>query len=427
MIVRRSERCFSHSNLRVLFVALVDNIGCERVIGEMSRHGSICALLSPPGYHCTMVQSLSRHFRLPRLPSVWLTSLLVSRKLEEIARDWKPALIVPLDDVGAWLLRSLANGPGITQELRELLVVSFGSPAGYQAATSRAPFMEVASKVGVRKPLHRQIVGTADELDVEAEWQFPLFLKVNHTCGGVGVAAVNDAVELRHELSSRHPRRLRSRVKSAAKRILGYLAGFIGGTDEELLLQSFAPGIPAFRTVVAWNGRVLAGASFAAERIHPEPTGASTVVRFLENREMEETVAAMTAALGCSGFLSFDFMLDEERGHATLIEMNPRIVGSCHLGSLFGHDLCGALVAKLTGASAPGDKRISKPKLIALFPKELQRDCDSAYLQSPEVWHDVPSGEINLVTSYMGLLKKLYPAQINSIRQIVEKSLGQSL
>ena len=54
----------------------------------------------------------------------------------------------------------------------------------------------------------------------------------------------------------------------------------------------FAPSAPG-------KGRVLAGVSFVAEQIHPEPTGASTVIRHVENQEMAETAAALTEALGC--------------------------------------------------------------------------------------------------------------------------------
>jgi len=385
---------------RILFVALVNNVGCERVIIEMSRHGALCALMSPNGYYCTKIQSLARHFSLPQGGIVWLTSLFVRRRLEFAVHDWRPSLVVPLDDIAAWLLRSLATDSSVTQPMRDLLVRSFGSPSGYRAAIDRNLLMDVASRVGVRKPQHKRIAYPRGDFSAPDDWAFPLFLKTEHSCGGDGVTAVKDRAQLLRELAAKNVRGPKRRLVSWVKNILRSRAGFEASSDDEIIVQSFAPGRPAFRSVAAWNGRVLAGVSFAAEQIHPEPTGASTVIRFIEHPEMDETAAAITAALGCSGFVSFDFMLDDERGHATLIEMNARCVGSCHLGGLFGHDICGALVAELAGSSASQPTEITNPKLVALFPKELERDPGSPYLSSSDVLHDIPRSELALLDAY---------------------------
>jgi hypothetical protein len=407
--------------LRILFVALVNNIGCERVIVEMSRHGAQCALISPQNYYCTKLQSLDRHFSLPECGSVWLTSLFVRRRLEQVVRDWDPAFVVPLDDISAWLLRSLATDPTVTKVVQDLLVGSFGSPGGYRAATDRNLLMDVASRIGVRKPQHLRVSGATKELHVPDDWIFPVFLKTEHSCGGHGVSEARDQDQLNRNLLAKSFKSLKRRLASWIKDVLRGSAGFRASSDEEMILQSFARGRPAFRTVTARNGRILAGVSFAAEKIHPEPTGASTVIRFIENAEMDKVVAAITAELGCSGFVSFDFMLDEESSHATLIEMNPRCVGSCHLGGLFGYDICGALVAELTGASSALPPQTTGPELIALFPKELERDPASAYLTSCDVLHDVPWSERNLVAAYERLLVKLHPSQARSIQNSIER------
>jgi hypothetical protein len=145
------------SGLRILFVALVNNVGCERVIAEMANHGAVCALMSPPGYYCAYTRAVAHHFLLPKLPSIWLEVLFVRRRLEAAARDWRPDLVVPLDDIAAWLLRSLAIKSSVSQSLCDLLISSFGSPSGYLATVSRQAFMEVASRLGVRKPHHLSV------------------------------------------------------------------------------------------------------------------------------------------------------------------------------------------------------------------------------------------------------------------------------
>ncbi|MGO8913878.1 MAG: hypothetical protein ACLQDM_31785 [Bradyrhizobium sp.] len=412
------------SSLRTLFVALVNNIGVERVIAEMTRHGSLCAVMSPRGYYCAKTWAVVRHFSLPKLPSVWLEALFVRRRLESAVRDWRPDLVLPLDDIAAWLLRSLAVDPSVTPMLRYLLVRSLGSPSGYAAAVNRQDFMDMASQVGIRKPHHWQASKLRGEGAVPEESDFPLFLKEEHSCGGVGVTIACNAAELGRELKSRSSPGLKRRLSSWAKQFFLYpMAGFRGAPEVDVLIQSCAAGVPAFRTVAAWNGRVIAGVSFAAERIHPEPAGASTVVRLVENREMDEIAIAMTAALGCSGFLSFDFMLDEKHGRASLIEMNPRCVGSCHLGGLFGNDICGALVSELSGSPAAQPLRLSERKIVALFPKELERDPSSAYLHSPNVLHDIPSDEPALIDAYLQRLTKLYPSQVGAIFEVVQRDV----
>jgi hypothetical protein len=286
--------------------------------------------------------------------------------------------------------------------------------------------MAVASQLGVHKPQHRQVADVTESFAVPDNWNFPLFIKTEHTCGGDGVRIVHNPAEVGRELKLRNFPSLRRRLISWAKGFLYSMAGFGGAKEADVLIQSFAPGVPAFRTVAAWNGRVIAGVSFAAEKIHPEPTGASTVVRLVENREMEDIATALTAALGCSGFVSYDFMLDEKQGRAALIEMNPRCVGSCHLGGLFGHDICGALVAELSGSPAPRPLELSKTKLVALFPKELERDPNSPFLHSPNVIHDVPRNDPDLIAAYLRRLTELHPSRADAILEIVQRSLGGS-
>jgi hypothetical protein len=136
-----------------------------------------------------------------------------------------------------------------------------------------------------------------------------------------------------------------------------------------------------------------------------------------------DTAAAMTAALGCSGFVSYDFMLDEEQGRASLIEMNPRCVGSSHLGRQFGHDICGALVAELAGSSAPKQLNPPTTKLVALFPKELERDPSSPYLHSLNVLHDVPRDDPDVISAYLRRLTELHPSRAQAIVETVQRLL----
>ena len=416
------ERC-PPGKPRVLFVAIVNNVGCERVVVDMAQHGALCALISPPDFYAASVIGLTRHIPLPSFSSVWLTSLFVRRRLEQVVRDWSPELIVPLDDIAAWLLRSLVATRQLSAGAREILVRSLGAPHGYRTATSRHLLMELAARLGLRKPHHAAVTGAfADEDPSDDDWSFPLFLKTEHTCGGFGVEVVQDRSQFAQRVAAQ--RRGGSgirRLASTAKHALQRAAGFDLWASADMIAQTHAVGRPAFRTVSTWQGRVLAGVSFVAEQIHPEPTGASTVIRHVENQEMAETAAALTEALGCSGFVSFDFMLNTEDETATLIEMNPRCVGSCHLGQLFGQDLAGALMSEVSGRQHTLSAESADERLIALFPKELDRDPKSFYLSSSAVRHDVPSAEPALVAAHERDLVARHPADARLIRRHISQ------
>jgi len=275
--------------------------------------------------------------------------------------------------------------------------------------------MDLAAKLGVRKPAHCEAVDIETSLAAAESWGYPIVVKNEHTCGGKGVVIARDARELTAQIpptagSWPWPRRLKLSVKKALFDFAGFGSGLLSGT----ILQSFVCGVPAFRTLAAWNGRVIEGASFVAEQMHPAPTGASTVVRYIENEEMDHTAATITAALGCSGFVSFDFMLDRKTGRASLIEMNPRSITTTHLGVLFGRDVCGAFAARLSGASLRPARAAETDSAIALFPKELERDPESPYLKSHEVIHDVPSDDPALMAAYLKRLKAIHSRRANS-------------
>ena len=77
---------------------------------------------------------------------------------------------------------------------------------------------------------------------------------------------------------------MRRRVRLASRSMIWRTALRPKATHSLPVLQAFTMGKPAMRTVSAWQGRVLEGVSFVAERTHPGPTGPSTMVRHIEKR-----------------------------------------------------------------------------------------------------------------------------------------------
>ncbi|WP_448953897.1 ATP-binding protein [Labrys neptuniae] len=390
---------------RILFLSLANDVGCERIVAEMAQCGVECGLVSPADFYCTALCCLAWRSILPRGLGMRFNIPFVRVHLERAMRAWQPQLVLPLDDLSSWLLRSLAVDPGADAGLRETLIHSLGSPQGYAASINRSAFMDRAQALGIDKPDHCAITDRNSALEQARAWGYPVVMKIEQTSGGVGVALVQDASELKSRLDNLLDNGLFRTIKHRFKQMVYERAGLRQNTTLGIL-QSFVAGRPAFRTVAAHEGRVLCGVSFVAEQTDPVPTGASTVVRHIENQAMEAATSALVAALGCSGFVSFDFMVDPAQQRAWVIEMNPRSIGTTHLGRLFGNDVCGHLAATLGArASRPAPIRPAGD-LVALFPKEIERNPASPYLRSPAVYHDIPSDEPRLVELYSRRLRR---------------------
>jgi hypothetical protein len=405
-------------NPRILFVALANDVGTDRLPAALAALGAECAALCPPGYYCAAPHGMRRWFPLPSHHGLWLAIPFLRPRLEAACREWGADLVVPLDNVSAQCLRVIATSPSITSYLRLLLQNSFGAPSGYHAACSRSGLMRFADQIGINLPKFTVSADPAVMRGCAEDWGYPVVLKAENTCGGHGVTIARTAEALNVALANLRQGSVGRRARRALGRGFWRLAGLRGTAGTPPLLQSFAPGIPAMRTVSTWRGKVLEGVSFAAERVHPAPTGPSTTVRFVENAEMSETARRLIAALGCSGFMSLDFMLDEATGRAALIEVNPRPIGTTHLGRLFGHDACAPLLACLNGerpALAP--LPLSAPRTVALFPKEIERDPRNLRrLFADEVHHDVPSDEPRVMAMYLHRLSRIHPKDIPAIR-----------
>jgi carbamoylphosphate synthase large subunit len=259
--------------------------------------------------------------------------------------------------------------------------------------------MDLAARLGLRAPATRRVGSLPEVTDAIAEWGYPVVLKAENSFGGSGVTVVEGEAGIE------------AAFVRAAARAPSYTDRWQELAGAGLTAQSYVAGVPAMRTVSAWRGRVLAGASFAAERVHPSPLGQSTVLRPIDHDEMTTTVERLVDAIGCSGFVSFDFVLDDS-GRAHLIEMNPRAIPATYLGRMAGGDVCGALAAHLAGAPAPEPTPLpARPRRIALFPQELERDPTLASLDDETVLHDVPFDDREVLRRYARRLARIHPGR----------------
>ena len=416
---RSSTAADAPARSRVLFLALTNNMGCERVIGEVAFHGADCAVLSPPGFYCTRTRFAHRRFTLPPQLDMWLANTVVHTALEILARSWRPDLVVPLDDVAASILRGLAVSRRCSGVLRAALVRSLGDVRGYSASASRAGFQQMADRIGVRIPASRSVASAGEALQAVSGWSWPVVVKVEGTCGGCGVSLAPDPARLGAAVTSGLGRNSRlRRFKSRMKRLVWLAAGHFQTASAGVQVQRYVHGRPAMRTVACWQGQELDGISFLAECVHPAPSGPSSVIRPLDHKEMAVASQRLVAALGASGIVSFDFVIEDGTEHAYAIEMNPRPIGATHLGRLCGHDVCGALLRRLGWPTAASSLDLAPmPSAIAVFPKELERNPDSDWLSREGVLHDVPWDDPGLIGAYLDRLSEVHPGETPAIRR----------
>lgn len=395
---------------RLLFLSLSDDMGSERIVVEMGRRGAVCEVLARRDSLAATSKRVTRHHRLPSLGGVWVAARSLARALEDVATDRTPDAVIPLDDMAARLLRSVAVRSRTSHALRALLERSLGHPAHFATACCRARLIETAQGLGVLTPSQRRAGDLAEAAAAAREVGYPLMVKREATCGGSGVTLVRDEAALAEAFRD-------AAAKARVKRVLRGLVGLGSDpADAPITLQAHVAGRLAMRTVACLEGRVLEGVSFRAERLDPPVTGSSTVVHPLAHPEMDAAAQRLVAALGLSGFASFDFIIAED-GRAHLIEMNARPIGSGHLGTRFGHDVYGAWLRGFPGfRDAVASVEPVRAGAVALFPKELKRDPASPDLEpGTPVFHDVPWDEAGVIAAYRGRLLRRDPSAAAAI------------
>lgn len=349
-------------------------------------------VLCPHGHPATRTRSVSRIHRHAALRPL--------RSLHDALRRAEPDLVIPCDDDAALHLQRLharSDAPtALSPECRELIARSLGAPDACGLATARGELMALAVALGIRVPRTDTMltVGDVDAwLDAHA---LPAVIKIDGSWGGLGVAIVHSREQARNAFGrmSERPSPGHALLRALLDRDSLPLRRLFAAAQPAVTMQDFIVGEPANRAVACWRGQVLAGTSVQA--LHTQQaTGPATVVRVIDNAEMDEAVRRLVQRLGLSGLWGIDFMLESSTGAAHLIEMNPRATPISHLALGRGHDLPGALLTALGASPAAAERPAILHDTIALFPGEWRRDPASLHLSHDH--HDVPWAEPELL------------------------------
>lgn len=306
-----------------------------------------------------------------------------------------PDLIVPCDDLATAHLHALyerktCNGPLLPLATAALLARSLGSPASHPIVASRQKFLALAREEDVLVPDS----ALTPDLNALDEWLagngVPAVLKTDCTSGGQGVRIVNTGQQAQVAFRELASRRAMGRI------VKDILADGAGSTfarvfrREQPLVSAhrFVAGQDANVALACWQGEVLA--QIAAVVLETRsPNGPAAVIRLVENSQMSDAVKKIVRRLGLSGFVGFDFVIEESTGRAFLIEINPRATQSCHLQLGSRSNLCAALCASLSGSAAAKKASVTRRETIVLWPHLAEsllpaHIVDNAYFDQPQ-------------------------------------------
>lgn len=381
---------------KALIVTTVHWPATTRLGLALIENGFAVAAVSVPDHGLRLLPGLDASF-------VCRSHLRLAATVRRAIESWLPDIVIPGDDPALHALHELHARAKAGQgrqpaRMADLIESSLGDPAHFSLIARRSAFTGLARDEGIRVPKTEIPSDIADLRARLAGAAFPKVLKVDGSWGGLGVRIVHNADEAESAFVDLASPPSWSRIAKRIVQDLNFtpMRERLSGEMPVVAVQEFIEGRPANRAVLCWKGEVLAGLSVEVLQTDVE-TGPSTVVRVVDNEEMEDAAARVVRRLNLSGFCGFDFMWDDA-GRVHLLELNARTTQICHLARDERADMPGALYAQLTGTAR---RRLTPAKhdVIAFFPQEYWRDPASSYLTS--AYHDVPWQAPQVIAAYL--------------------------
>ena len=362
-----------------------------RLAMELHDAGARVSLIAPKNHPGWALDLLS-HRKTYR-------ALTAPRCLEAALLRFRPDLVIPCDERAVRDLHRIwrdTSDPFVKQ-----LVEKSTAPAeGFPTITSRAELLSLAQRHGVRIPASMPLADVMALDQWTSDNAAPFVLKADGSWAGFGVRIISNAATAKDAFRRMtKPVSLRLALRESLLEGNHFdIRSCLRRERRAMSVQGFVDGWPANIGVACWQGEVLA--TICAESVATtSTTGPSTVARVIDNAEMVDAAGRIVAALGLSGMVGFDFMIEAASGAAYLIEMNPRNTPICAVRLGEGRDLAEALVARI--ANRPRRQRPPRTSrdIVVFFPDTWREDPANQFLYSE--YHDVPWEQPELVRALM--------------------------
>lgn len=315
---------------------------------------------------------------------------LLRKALGEVVVEASADAILPCDEL-AYNVLHLFKEEDDNEECRSFRDLLTGWVGDYSSVLRlRSKTVEFLQGKGIRTPKQVIFREDCDIISDLSQLGNPIVINSDHTCAGSGVAVVHTIEDAKRKAN---------RIEKNPFFLL---------RDGMTVAQEFIAGSSASVSFSAQNGQTLEAFCYLIHHRYPEPYGPSSVVEIINRNDLLDITSKVVEHVAYTGFGGIDFILPEDGGEPVLLEVNPRLTQTTHLGGLFGADICRAMSSYLSGSSYQRAVDVKSTKKIALFPTEWMRDKSSPYLSSG--YHDVPWSDRRVFASivantsqYLGL------------------------
>jgi len=382
--------------MKVLLVTTESNWwGIARLPEHLKDEGFNIDALCPAGALLTKTKFVDQAYTFQSPLSPFLLFYLINAFNKSDAD-----IIIPGDDYAAICLQNFVSANSfmsrlISQKLHNVLVKSTGDKKWFSAINNKKILQQYAQQLNIRTPSNSAVTNLAKALEKATEISYPVVLKLDQGFGGQEVRICQNDSDVEKCFDNLDQERKISKVKKIKEIIKEFLLVKYLHEDAGISIQKYIKGKPAYFTFFSRKGFFSGGVTAVAIKTYPGEIGPSSVVGIIKNEEVEKTAKQIVELTGHTGFGGLDFIIDEN-DHAYLLEFNPRVTALSYFVKELGVNLSEALKHHINDEAYQTHTVLPvKHELIALYPKEIQRDPHSKYLD--EAFHDVPLNDPGLL------------------------------
>jgi hypothetical protein len=314
-------------------------------------------------------------------------SKLIYLRILHAIIHFKPDLIIPGDEDTILALQNVAS---IIKHLPFLNSIyrtirkSLADEKFDHLVLSKSDLQQKCIEWGVRTPKNKIVKTSIEACEVAKQIGYPVVIKHDSGYGGSGVVICDSEEVLLAHFKQIENVSLLAKIKAHIKDMLFVSILRPNGV---ISIQQFIKGEIGQSPFCAFNGEVIATNPMQKVHTYPGKTGPSSVLKGIEDKDIENFVKIIAKNLNYNGFGSVDYMISEDNQLLHVIELNPRPTPTCHMQSNHvTNDLCEAFACGLK--AIPYVPKKFWPFTVAMFPGEKKRDPKSPYLTNS--YHDIP-------------------------------------
>jgi len=289
-VLHSAESAALGRRLRILFTEGA-SLSARQTLYPLGGKYEIDVIDPDPLCQCRF-SSYIRRFR--RSPSFAKQPAEFLRFLARLLRNGQYDVVLPTHEQAYLLSRfreSISSRVGLAMPPFESL----------ERLQNKAQFSRLLSELGLPQP---ETVSITSNVELNRDWQFPLYLKLPHSTAGSGVFFVSDRATLDRTIKELEGKQL-------------------FGQNVELLIQQPARGVLSTVQAVFNRGEMIGVHTFEARRLGVG--GMSTARVSADHTIVREHAAKVGRYLNWHGAFFIDYFYDHQSHQPEYIECNPRI------------------------------------------------------------------------------------------------------